>query len=662
MLTPTQEYRRTHLRPARNPAKGLDAIVDQWLGAYQRRSSLVHELMEEAWLVDELRAKYQGLTDLQLKDRLATYRELFLLRNHPHHRVVHHALAAIREAAARKLGMHPFVVQLAGTLGLFRGYLVEMATGEGKTLSASLAAILHGWSTKPCHVITVNDYLAQRDAEWMHPLFAFCGVKAGFVVGAMNAEERTAGYARDVTYCTGKEIVADFLRDRLRLGRYQHAGRRQLLLLLQPRLKHLPGVVMRGIHSAIVDEADSVMIDEAITPVIIAAPRANEPLKEACRIARQIADNLSEGVDYRINKKYREVDLLDSGSNKLAAAAEQLPGLWRGPLRRKEIVTQALTARELFLQGQHYVIKDGKVLIVDEFTGRIMHQRTWRAGLHQAIEAKEGLVITDPTETLARLSFQRFFRFFARISGMTGTAEEAASEFWHVYRLPVVAIPPNRPCLRAELPDRILSDAESKWSAVLNDVQSRHARGQPLLIGTRSIEISEMLSQKLAALQLDHNILNAMRNREEAGIIAEAGQIGRITIATNMAGRGTDIKLGPGAMERGGLHVISTDRHESRRVDRQLYGRSGRQGDPGSAQAFISLEDDLIHRYNSKTVVDKMSSLLRKDWAACDMMVGVMFDRAQRAAQHTAFKQRMSVLSMDNWMENSLSFAGTEYT
>lgn len=661
MLTPTQDLRRTQIRSSRELPRGLDAMVDLWVGRYQRRASLTGELLAEAGVADGLAGTFSGMPDAVLRQRLLDYRELFLRSASPPPEVLRHALAAIREAARRTLGLYPYAVQLAGTLALFRGYLAEMATGEGKTLSAGMAAVLAGWSGKPCHVVTVNDYLARRDAEWMRPLFAYSGIRAGFVTGDMNPAERTRGYAHEVTYCTGKEIVADFLRDRLRLGRFQSAGRRQVLLLLQPRLRQLPGVVMRGIHTAIVDEADSVMIDEAITPVIIASPKPNEPLKEACRMARQIALEFIPDHDYRIHEKYREIELSAAGQAKLASVAERLPGLWRGPERRKEIVIQALTARELFQEGRHYTVRSGRVQLVDEFTGRIMQQRSLRAGLHQAIEIKEGVEITDPTETLARLSFQRFFRFFGKLSGMTGTASEAAAEFWRVYRLPVVTIPPNRPSRRVDYPDCIFPDPADKWKAVIDDVRARHARGQPVLIGTRSIAISELLSSKLTEMELPHRLLNALRDREEATIVAGAGEFGQITIATNMAGRGTDIKLGAGVVEVGGLHVISTDRHESRRVDRQLYGRSGRQGDPGSARTFISLEDDLFKRYIPDLVTDRLRLMMTNHRPGSVFLAQSLLERAQHSAQVMAYKQRLGVLAMDTWMENSLSFAGIEH-
>lgn len=661
MPTPTQEFRRTHIRVPCELPKGLDALVDHGIGIHRRRSSLLGELLAEAGKADSLSKRFSQLTDIQLKQRLQESRERVARFASRQPEIVAEALAAVRVAAHRSLGLEPFVVQMAGTLAMQRGYLAEMATGEGKTLSAAMAAVLAGWTGRPCHVLTVNDYLARRDAGEMAPLFAFCGIAAGSVTGDMDSAQRAAGYGKQVTYCTGKEIVADFLRDRIRLGRFQNPARRQALLLLQPRSRQIPGVVMRGIHTAIVDEADSVMIDEAVTPVIIASQQPNESLKEACLTARDLAAGLVRGEDYLTNPKYREVEWLDRGLEKLAGLAARLPGLWRGPDRRREIVTQALTAREHFHAGTHYAIVGGKIHIVDEFTGRIMEQRTWQAGLHQAIEAKESLEISDPTETLARLSFQRFFRFFSKLSGMTGTASESAAEFWRVYRLPVVRIPPNRPCLRVEKPVRILPSLEVKWDAVVAEVRERHGRGQPVLIGTRSIAISELLSSKLDTLGLPHQLLNALRDREEAGIVAAAGQAGRITIATNMAGRGTDIRLGPGVAENGGLHVIATDLHDSRRVDRQLFGRAGRQGDPGSAQAFASLDDDLLKRFAPAVLRSGLRGAVARNRPEAILAARTLLKTAQRLAQSIARRQRAGVLAMDKWSDDSLSFAGLEY-
>ncbi len=344
---------------------------------------------------------------------------------------------------------------------------------------------------------------------------------------------------------------------------------------------------------------------------------------------------------------------------KLVERSATLPGLWRGPDRRLELAIQALVAREFHHRGnRQYIIEDNRLVIVDEFTGRPMPQRTWREGMHQAIEAKEGITISDPTETIARLSFQRFFRCFHKISGMTGTAREGAGEFWQVYGLPVVSIPPNRPCLREEWPDRVFADEDAKWAAVVEEVERLHTSGRPLLIGTRSVSASEHLTALLAERHLETSTLNASRLKDEAEIVAMAGEPGRITIATNMAGRGTDIKLGGGVGRAGGLHVIATERHESARVDRQLFGRCARQGDPGSAQAFVSIEDELIRRYLPATARKALEGAVRRNLPARDRLARAAFHSAQHAAQTLAFKQRRAVLRTDLWLDEALSFAG----
>jgi preprotein translocase subunit SecA len=417
-------------------------------------------------------------------------------------------------------------------------------------------------------------------------------------------------------------------------------------------------LVLRGLHAAIVDEADSILIDEAVTPLIISTTHQNDALREACRVAQDLVSALQPESDYTPNLRYREVELTELGRRQIASRCSSLPGLWRGTERRTELVRQALVAREFFLRDKQYIIVDGKVVIVDEFTGRPMPQRTWRQGLHQAIEAKEGLPITDPSENIARLSFQRFFRCFHRLSGMTGTAKEAAAELWHMYGLPVLTIPTNKPCVRRHWPDRVLADDASKWLAVADEVSRRHVTGQPILVGTRSVAASEKLAQLLAERGLECRVLNAVRLREEAEIVALAGQRGRITIATNMAGRGTDIKLERGVAELGGLHVLATERHESGRVDRQLFGRSARQGDPGSAQAFVSLEDELLRRYLPPAVPNAVSAAWKRGLPGASALARAAFNRAQRQAQRLAYKQRKAVLRMDTWLEESLSFAG----
>ncbi|HVY69378.1 MAG TPA: prepilin peptidase, partial [Verrucomicrobiae bacterium] len=418
------------------------------------------------------------------------------------------------------------------------------------------------------------------------------------------------------------------------------------------------GLVMRGLHTCIVDEADSVLIDEAVTPLIISSPQKNPELEQAVCVARQLAAGLSAPDDYTIDLRYREIQLTPAGRNRLSAAGDELTGLWRGNERRDELIRQALTAREFFLRDREYIIADGKIVIVDEATGRQMPQRTWRQGLHQAIEAKEGLSISDPAETIARLSFQRFFRCFRKLSGMTGTAREASTEFWQIYRLPVVTIPTNRPCVREHWADRIFATEAEKWDAIVDEIQRLHATTRPILVGTRSVQASEKLAAKLAERNLEFTVLNAVRHHEEAAVVGMAGEAGRITVATNMAGRGTDIKLGMGVAKVGGLHVLATERHESGRVDRQLFGRAARQGDPGSAQAFVSGEDQLLARHLPATMRRSLAFVMRTKFGGWQKISASSFSHAQNRAQSDAFKQRQAVLAADTWLEESLSFAG----
>jgi preprotein translocase subunit SecA len=656
------EYRILDFRRPKPLHKGLDAAVNRWIGLYRRHHGQLKHLAMEAEAIDQQAKVFAQLSDHHLAEQLLSMRDRFRRGGfHPHDGVAA-PLAAIREMADRKLGLRPFVVQLMGALALHGRFLVEMATGEGKTLTAGLAAVLAGWTGRPCHVITVNDYLVERDAHWLTPLYHACGLRVGSVTSAMSPEQRQQAYARDVTYATSKEVLADFLRDRLRMGNLPNATRRLVRQLLQPRTDRRKDLVMRGLHTAIVDEADSVLIDEAITPLIISSPHRNDPLREACGIAQELVSDWDRDEDYRVNPRYREIELTEQGNRRLETACQKFPGLWRGPERRRELVTQALVAREFYQADKQYIIRDGAIVIVDEFTGRPMPQRAWSQGLHQAIEARAGVVLTDPTETIARLSFQRFFRCYHRLSGMTGTAREAAGEFWHVYGLPVVTIPTNRPCIRQHWPQRVFSTQAAKWTAVVDEVECVHTSGRPLLVGTRSVQASQRLADLLSARGLSFQLLNATRLSEEAVIVACAGEQGRITIATNMAGRGTDIRLGNNVAALGGLHVLITERHESGRVDRQLYGRSARQGDPGSAQAFVSVEDELIARHLPKPTQLWLRTLMERDGIVRKLATARAFNKAQARAQAFAFRQRQAVLRADTWMDESLAFAGLEPT
>lgn len=647
MATNDSTYRMPTPKPLH---RGLDSVVHGWIGRYQRRQSIGRDLMRDARQVDTLATKFEHLSDHALREALMEYRLVF--RRKPSAEDEIHALAAIREASFRTLGLKPFVVQLAGALALCRGYLVEMATGEGKTLTAGLAAILIGWKRKPFHLITVNDYLVERDARWLASLYEFCRIRVGTVVGESNTEQRRAAHRCDVTYTTSRELLADLLRDQMKQPR--QAPRSSALLgqmLASSQEANQP--VLRGIHTAIVDEADSILIDEAVTPLIISSPRPNPSLKQAIHRAETLARQLVREEDYTIDPTYREVQLTRQGKARATQLAHDWPGIWRSALRREELLKQALVAHNFFEKGKQYILQDDKVVIVDEFTGRPMPQRSWRQGLHQAIEVKEGLEPSDPNETVARMSFQRFFRCFVRLSGMTGTAAESSSELWRIYELATVRLPHNKPCIRREQPSVIVPDQDRKYDAILKEVESLHAEGRPVLIGTRSVSVSEAIGRLLEQAGLPHQILNATRLQEEAMVVARAGERGRITVATNMAGRGTDIKLDKGVADLGGLHVIATEPHESSRVDRQLFGRAGRQGDPGTCRLFASLEDEIILRTLSGAEPSKWRQTMIRFIPG-----GPLFRLSQWVSERRAYRQRLAVLRSDRWLDESLSFAG----
>ncbi len=636
--------------------KGFDAASHYFHGFHARRGAVMDQFRATADAALARETEMKELGEEALGNRLRTIGERFRHRRSVSEAgLLPEALAALREAAARVCGLRPFHVQLIGVTALHRGCLAEMATGEGKTLVAAMAAVLAGWTRRPCHVVTVNDYLAARDARWFEALFRAAGLSVGVVTGGMDVSERRQGHMADVTYTTSKELLADFLRDRIALGPLTDAERLRLKLGSAGRRGILGHTVMRGLGTAIIDEADSILIDEAVTPLIISRERENADLKEACVEARRLGELLQNGRDYSVDPRFRDVELTPGGRGRLSGASESLPPLWRGTERRQELVTQALHAREFHHRDLQYVVQEGKVVIVDEYTGRMMPQRTWRDGLHQAIEAREGLEITSPSETLARMSFQRFFRMFPRLSGMTGTAWEARHELWRVYGLAVVRIPTNQPVRREVLADRFFASGEAKWSAVASEIQRLNSTGRPVLVGTRSIAASEELSRRLAAVHLPHRLLNATRHQEEAAIVADAGKIGTVTLSTNMAGRGTDIRLEPGVADLGGLAVIATERHESPRIDRQLFGRSGRQGDPGTAQAFVSWEDEIFVRFLPAPVRSGLRRMATKDnrWAQ-ETAVRL----AQRRAQNQAAVQRRAVLRSDEWIDESLGFAG----
>jgi len=589
-----------------------------------------------------------GLSNQQIRDLVPELRRR-LYSEGLKEELVAQVFAIAREAADRLLRMRPFDVQLIGGRVMLEGKIAEMETGEGKTLTATLPACAAALAGIPVHIVTVNDFLVMRDAAWMKPVYAFFGLKVGTITEGMQPEARRAAYACDITYCTNKQLVFDYLKDRLMLGQEARPLHLQVESLHAefPRTRR---VLLRGLCFVIVDEADSVLIDEARTPLIISSAgdtsQARQIYGEAVALARQ----LRSGLDFAVHPRDREIELTEPGRRRAAELAEPYGGVWIGPRRREELVRRALSALYLFQRDKHYLVRAEKVQIVDEYTGRVMADRSWERGLHQMIEAKEGLPITGQQETLARISYQRFFRRYLRIAGMTGTAREVARELWSVYRLPVVTIPTNRPVRRQRMADQVHVTADEKWTAIVASARAHHAAGRPVLVGTRSVAASEHLSELLTQAALPHQVLNARQDQEEAKVIAGAGERGRITVATNMAGRGTDIRLGPGVAELGGLHVLATERHDARRIDRQLFGRGGRQGDPGSYQTIVSLEDEIVQELFGPYA----ARIGRRFPRAGRLLVAA----AQRMAERHNARTRRELLRIDDHLSDLLAFTG----
>ena len=562
------------------------------------------------------------------------------------------AFALVREAVRRSVGVQLFPVQLMGGYIMLSGHIAEMATGEGKTLTATLPAATAALAGLPVHVVTVNDYLVERDAALTAPIYAMLGLSTAPILNGMTPDARRAAYARDITYCNNKELVFDYLRDRIALG----AGGSNAQLRLEPLYGGEPRtakLVLRGLAFAIVDEADSVLVDEARTPLIISGIGGSGYEKMTYQDALALARELEGERDYEIESWQHSVRLTAAGKARLADAGASLGGLWAARRSREELVTKALTALHLYVRDKHYLVQDGKVQIVDEYTGRVMADRSWEGGLHQLVETKEGVEITGKRETVARLTYQRFFRRYLRLSGMTGTAREVAGELWNVYRLRVVAVPTHRPVMRTALPQQVHETAAQKWRAIVERIGELHREGRPVLVGTRSVAASEQLGRLLDAAQLPYRILNARQDSEEADIVAGAGEPGRITVATNMAGRGTDIKLGHAVIALGGLHVILTERHDARRVDRQLFGRCARQGERGSCQAIVSLEDELVASFQTR-MRWLMPPVARWGEAFRHLTVAA----AQRLSERTHAGVRKDTLKLDEKLDTMLAFSG----
>jgi preprotein translocase subunit SecA len=589
------------------------------------------ELRRLAPLVDQITSLEPGLrrlSDAQLQAKTGEFKER-LERGEELDDLLPEAFAVAREASLRVLRMRPFDVQLIGGMVLHEGKIAEMKTGEGKTLVAVLPVYLNALTGRGVHVVTVNDYLARRDSEWMGQVYKFLGLSVGTIIHGLDDHERRQAYNADVTYGTNNEFGFDYLRDNMKFS--------------------LDDYVQREFHYAIVDEVDSILIDEARTPLIISGP-AEESTELYYRVNR-VATMLKRDRDYTVDEKARTAILTEAG----VAQAERLMSLDNlydpHNLEALHHLNQSLKAHALFRKDVDYIVKDGQVIIVDEFTGRLMPGRRYSDGLHQALEAKEGVRIQSENQTLASITFQNYFRMYEKLAGMTGTADTEAEEFKKIYNLDVVVIPTHKKMIRVDYPDVIYKTEAEKFQAVVEEIKDCYGRGQPVLVGTTSIEKSERLSRMLKLQGIKHEVLNAKQHEKEAQIVAQAGQLGTVTIATNMAGRGTDIVLGPGVVATGGLHIIGTERHESRRIDNQLRGRSGRQGDPGSSRFYLSLEDDLLRIFGSDRIKGLMGRLGMEDGQPIEhRMVSSAIERAQKRVEAHNFDIRKHLLEYDNVM------------
>ena len=586
----------------------------------------VKVLQQRVVAVSALEPEMEKLSDSALAAKTDEFRER-LAGGETLEDILPEAFAVVREASKRTLEMRPFDVQIMGGIALHEGKIAEMKTGEGKTLAATMPVYLNALAGKGVHIVTVNDYLARRDADWMGEVYQFLGLSVGLIQESMGFEERKVAYASDLTYGTNAQFGFDYLRDNIATSTDQ--------------------LVQRELNYAIVDEVDSILIDEARTPLIISG--MPESAADVYYRFAAIIPRLREGEDYEVDEKKRQVAPTESGVEKVekALGVENLYDDVNTNLVNH--LNQALRAHTLFKKDVEYIVRDGQVFIVDEFTGRVLEGRRYSEGLHQAIEAKEGVAIREENQTVATITIQNFFRQYEKLAGMTGTAATEADEFMHIYKMEVVSIPTHKPMVRDDMDDLVYKSKKGKYDAVVEDIVERNRDGQPVLVGTVSVDVSEHLSALLKRRGIRHNVLNAKHHEREAEIIVEAGERGAVTIATNMAGRGTDIKLGPGVPDVGGLYVLGTERHESRRIDNQLRGRSGRQGDPGESRFYLSFEDDLLRLFGGQRMQGVIERIgLEEDVPIEAGMISNSVRRAQEQVESRNFQIRKRILEYDD--------------
>ena len=567
------------------------------------------------------------------------------------------SFALVREATRRMLGFTQYDTQLTAARVMLDNRLVEMATGEGKTLAALITAATAALAGIPVHVITANDYLVQRDAEHLEPIYALLGLRVGFLTQASTPEQRRTAYACDITYCTAKDLVFDYLRDRLTFGQRRDDLQRRVAALSDP-LAPAPQPLLRGLCMALVDEADSILIDEARTPLILSAMRSDEQQLRFLDLANTLASTLVRNRDFLLQPASRGVELTPAGCELLQGKTAAMSGVWRDRRRREEVVTMALTAKHMFKRDRDYLVRDRRVAIVDETTGRVAEGRVWSRGLQQLIERKEGCNVSVEQRTVAQITYQRVFPRYLRLCGMSGTLHEARRELFAVYGMKVTKIPLHRPSKRISQPVQMFLSSATKWKAVAAHIRTMREAGRPALVGMDSVADSENLSARLGTLRIPHAVLNARHDQEEAMIVAQAGSARQITIATNMAGRGTDIPLMPNVAERGGLHVICCQHNGARRIDRQLHGRCARRGDPGSVETILSLDDPLISRFLPPAVAKAIKRCFNADKPLPQFLAQILLCFPQLIEEHRQWRQRAQLLQQDTLLDRRLSFGG----
>ncbi|MFW5443271.1 MAG: DEAD/DEAH box helicase [Methylococcaceae bacterium] len=572
--------------------------------------------------------------------------------------LVAQSFATVREVSHRTLGKRHFDVQLLGGWVMMNGMIAEMETGQGKTLSATLPACTAALAGIPVHVVTANDYLAARDEEILQPLYQQMGVSSASVVDGMETEPRKTAYQCGIVHSTSQQITFDYLKDRMEMG--GDIGKLQIQFKhLQSQQQRKPSAfLLRGICFTIIDEADSLLIDEAKTPLIISQTRHSDEQTQTYFDALYLAASLTDKTDFKVNEQRQDVSLTAEGKSKLAELAEKMESYWQQRRRREIMVTQALKAKRLFLRDKHYLVRDDKIEIIDALTGRAMPDRSWEHGLHQLIEAKEGCEITGERDPLARIGYQKFFKRYLRLAGMSGTVTEVAGELNSVYGLRVIKIPTHKPSRRKMYPEKVYQTTEQKWHAFIQKIKQCHNTGQPILIGTNSVADSEKVSAILTKNEILHQVLNALQDQQEAEIISVAGQLRAITVATNMAGRGTDIALGEGVEALGGLHVIATERNDARRIDRQLYGRCARQGDSGSAEGFMSLQDENLTVFYPTAMLKLIAWFCKGTEPLPNWLGKMVLALPQKWIEFKDYRIRCLLIKQDKQQAKTLSFTG----